>query len=191
MILLASQSPRRRELLHAAAIPFVVRVPEVDESRAAGETPSNMVLRLALLKARAAMAGSLPPEVRAVLAADTTVSLDDTEPFEKPRNPADAVRMLRALAGRTHRVDTGWCLLHPHGQVLVHVLASARVTFRSLDDADIERYVASGEPMDKAGAYAIQGGALAFVTHLEGDLAAIIGLPIARVVTALRDHGLA
>ena len=178
-LVLASQSPRRRELLATAGIPFTIRVREVQEIRAPGEPPDAYVRRLACAKADAAWEAR--DEI--VLGADTTVVLDQ-DVLEKPRDAADARAMLRRLAGREHVVITGICLRHPGG---VQVDSSAtRVRFTPLTEAEIESYVASGEPMDKAGAYAIQGLASKFVERIDGCYFNVIGLPLSQVYRYLK-----
>ena len=147
MLILASQSPRRREILEHAGIPFEVRVAGVPEEIQEGETPVNYVLRLARAKA-AAVEGDL------VLGADTVVVVDE-HILEKPRDAADALRMLRILSGREHSVITGICLRS--GDAYMTDAVETRVRFVLMSEDEMEAYVASGEPMDKAGGYAIQG----------------------------------
>jgi septum formation protein len=179
-LILASQSPRRRELLATAGIPFTVRAREVEEIRSPGEPPEAYARRLARAKAEAAW----EDRAEIVLGADTIVVLDQ-EVLEKPRDAADARAMLRRLAGREHTVVTGICLRHPGG---AHVDSSAtRVRFAPLTDTEIDAYVASGEPMDKAGAYAIQGLASKFVERVEGCYFNVIGLPLSQVYRYLKS----
>lgn len=180
-LVLASASPRRAELLRAAGIPFEVVPAEVDERQHAGEDAGTYVQRLAIAKAMA-VAARRPG--RLVLGADTTVVLDD-EVLGKPRDPREAAEMLRRLSGRSHRVLTGICLVGVEGRAETSV-ASTTVEFLPLDANQIAEYVATGEPMDKAGAYAIQGGARLFVRSLDGELANVIGLPISVVTELLR-----
>jgi septum formation protein len=176
-VVLASRSPRRAELLTAAGIPFVVRAADIDETPRDGELPREYVLRMAEEKARAvAMA-----ESETVLAADTTVVLG-TEILGKPVDAADAVRMLRALAGQRHEVLTGVCVLRGAGTGRMALeVASTAVWFSAMSADEIEEYVASGEPMDKAGAYAIQGIASRWVERIEGSYGNVVGLPVALV----------
>ena len=180
MLVLASQSPRRREILLQAGIPFTVRVTDVDESVLAGETAAAYVQRLAEAKARAveAVAGET------VLGADTTVVIDG-EILAKPEDAGDARRMLRLLSGRRHEVLTGICLRR--GAEAIHDCASTAVVFAALSEREIAEYVASGEPMDKAGGYAIQGLASKFVEGIEGDYFNVMGLPVALVYRYLRE----
>ena len=173
-LILASQSPRRRELLAVAGFRFSVRAKSVEEVRGAGEDPVTYVRRLARAKAEAAW--ERPGEI--VLGADTTVVIDD-HVLEKPANAADASAMLRLLSGRDHTVITGICLLHDHGVIVDH--SSTQVRFAPLTDSEIADYVASGEPMDKAGAYAIQGLASKFVEKVDGCYFNVMGLPLSLV----------
>ncbi|HEY1958691.1 MAG TPA: Maf family protein [Polyangiaceae bacterium] len=188
-LLLASASPRRRELLELARIPFeVVRAP-VDESPSPGEQALAYAPRVARAKLAAANA-ALPSEMRAraaiVLAADTTVILDGRI-FGKPESDDDARTMLRALAGRVHEVMTAFALGDPRTSRLVaEVAVRTSVEMRSLDAAEIDGYVSTGEPSDKAGAYAIQGMASSLVRRIEGSHTNVIGLPTAELVTELR-----
>ena len=183
MVVLASQSPRRSEILRQAGIEFTVRIADVDEAVIAGETPEEYVQRLAVDKASAVPAS--PGEI--VLGADTTVVIDG-EILAKPAGEADAVRMLTLLSGRRHDVLTGICLRR--GAKIVRDYATTGVVFAPLSEKEIEAYVASGEPMDKAGAYAIQGLACKFVERIEGDYFNVMGLPISLVYRHLSRTGL-
>jgi septum formation protein len=180
MLVLASQSPRRREILRQAGIPFTVRASDVDESVLAGEGPAAYVQRLAAAKAYAIEAA----EDETVLGADTTVVIDG-EILAKPADAADARRMLVRLSGQRHEVLTGICLRQGAATILDCVTTG--VVFTRLSDAEIDEYVASGEPMDKAGAYAIQGLASKFVERIEGDYFNVMGLPVALVYQHLRE----
>jgi septum formation protein len=182
MLVLASQSPRRREILAAAGIAFTVRPTGVEERRLPGESPQCYVERLSIDKALAAQ--SSPEEF--VLAADTVV-VAGGEVLEKPASPADAARMLRLLAESRHVVMTGVCLRR--GTQTWTAVESTTVSFAPLSDSEIADYVASGEPLDKAGAYAIQGLASRFVTGIEGCYSNVVGLPMARVYALLRAAG--
>jgi septum formation protein len=179
-LVLASRSPRRAELLRAAGIEFTVRSAEIDETPREGEAPREYVLRLAKEKALAVPAD----ETERVLAADTTVVLG-AEIMGKPVDAADATRMLRALAGRKHQVITGVCL--KRGDEIAADIASTDVWMAPMSDAEIAEYVASGEPMDKAGAYAIQGLASRFIERIDGSYSNVVGLPIALVYRLLRS----
>jgi len=174
-LILASQSPRRSDLLRTAGIPFRVRVRPVEEKRSPEEAPRDYAMRLAREKAEASWEGSAE---EVVLGADTIVVLGERV-LEKPVDPADARAMLQALSGREHTVITGICLRHTAGAIADS--ESTLVRFASLDPAEIDAYVASAEPMDKAGAYAIQGLASKFVERTEGCYFNVMGLPIARV----------
>jgi len=180
-LVLASRSPRRAELLTAAGIEFTVRAADVDETPLDGEAPRDYVLRVAEEKARAVEASG--DEV--VLAADTTVVLGN-EIMGKPADAADAAQMLRALAGKRHEVITAICLRR--GDRVETDIASTSVWFAPLSDAEIEAYVASGEPMDKAGAYGIQGLASKFIDRIDGPYSNVVGLPVALTYRRLREN---
>jgi septum formation protein len=194
MIVLASASPRRQELLRAAGIPFTVQPADIDESPLAGESPRDCAERLARGKALAVFQ-SRPQDY--VLGADTIVVVDGII-LGKPRDADDATRMLRLLSGRTHEVITGVCLVGPvasgqwsaasNGNALTSS-QSTLVTMCELSDKEICDYVATGEPMDKAGAYAIQGIASRWIPRIEGDYGNVVGLPVALVYRMLRERG--
>ncbi len=171
MLVLASQSPRRAEILRQAGIPFEVRAADIDETPLKGERAGDYVRRLAKAKALA-VDGEL------VLAADTTVVVDDAI-LEKPVDAADAVRMVRLLAGRRHQVMTGICLRR--GDQSIVDAAITDVWFAPMNEAEIAEYVASGEPMGKAGAYGIQGLASKYVERIEGCYFNVVGLPVSMV----------
>ena len=184
MLVLASRSPRRREILQQAGIPFLVRPSDVDETPRDREFPRDYVARIAAEKVSAVPAA--PGEI--VLGADTTV-VAAGEMLAKPRDAADAARMLEMLSGRRHDVLTGICLKLA-GRVITDC-AETGVWFASLSRQEIAEYVASGEPMDKAGAYAIQGLAAKFVQRIEGCYYNVMGLPVAMVyrhLQALEDR---
>ena len=180
MLILASRSPRRAEILRQAGIAFAVRAAEVDETPLEAERPGPYVRRLAREKALAVEAA--PNEI--VLAADTTV-VSHGELLAKPADAADARRMLGLLSGRRHEVLTGICLRR--GEDLLCDHASTAVWFAPLSEAEIDAYVESGEPMDKAGAYAIQGLASKFVERIEGCYFNVMGLPVAMVYRHLKE----
>lgn len=182
-LILASASPRRRELLGRFGIPFEVVVSDAPEIRLATESPSVFAQRVAFDKANE-VAKRLPEA--AVLAADTIVVLGD-EVFGKPRDRGHAAEMLRRLSGQTHQVVTGVAAIVP-GNKPMQTLAISDVTFRVIDDDELRTYLDSDEPYDKAGAYAIQGAAGAFVAERRGSLSNIIGLPLGTVFDLLRDH---
>jgi septum formation protein len=173
-LVLASQSPRRRELLSIAGFHFLVRAKPVEEVRIADESPVDYVRRLARDKAEAAWES--PGEI--VLGADTIVVIDERV-LEKPADADDARAMLALLSGREHTVITGICLRHRFGSVVDH--SATQVRFAPLAESEIADYVASGEPFDKAGAYAIQGLASKFVESLNGCYFNVMGLPLALV----------
>jgi len=182
VLVLASASPRRSELLRIAGFDFIVRARPVEEVIRPNESPVDYVRRLARAKAEAARES--PDEI--VLGADTTVVLGERV-LEKPRDAADASEMLRALSGRDHIVLTGIALLHGNQTLVDH--ESTDVHFVELSDREIADYVASGEPMDKAGAYAIQGRASKFIDRIAGDYCNVMGLPVALVYRHLRRIG--
>lgn len=180
-IVLASASPRRAELLRAAGLEFIIAPAEVDETRLPGEPAQGYVARVAALKA-AAGAARWPDAT--VIAADTAVVVDE-DVFGKPTDAADAARMLRRLSGRAHAVLTG-VTVASGGRALSFVDLTT-VWFAALSEDDIAWYVASGEPMDKAGGYGVQGLASRFVVRIDGTYANVVGLPVARVCAALKE----
>ena len=182
MIVLASQSPRRKEILAQAGIPFVIRISGIEEVRGPHEAPEEYVDRLAREKASAVQASN----EEFVLAADTTVVVD-AHVLEKPRSIEDAGAMLRLLSGRSHAVLTGVCLRH-QGRLQCCVETTI-VRVAELSEEEITRYAASGEPMDKAGGYAIQGLASKYIQGIEGCYYNVVGLPIRRVYEMLRQAG--
>jgi septum formation protein len=182
-LVLASSSPRRAELLRAAGIRFVVRSAQVDESLRQGEAPEVYVQRLARDKARAS--GAAKDEL--VLAADTVVVAGGAC-LGKPADATDAAAMLRQLSGRTHEVLTGVALILGDFELAVEV-ASTRVTFAPMSEAEIAWYVSTGEPDDKAGAYAVQGLASRFVTAIEGSYSNVVGLPVELVYRLVAQAG--
>ncbi|MGE4552470.1 MAG: nucleoside triphosphate pyrophosphatase [Desulfovibrionaceae bacterium] len=188
-LVLASASPRRLELLGSLGIDFTVRPSRAPEpAPAPGEGPDAYAMRLAGLKA-AAVAEKLPARLdrAAVLAADTIVVLGNRV-LGKPRDADDALEMLRLLRGQTHEVITGCCLLAP-GREPAHFAGRTRVRMRAATDAELIAYVATGEPMDKAGAYAIQGLAACLISHVEGSYTNVVGLPLAKVLEVLLECG--
>jgi septum formation protein len=182
-IQLASASPRRSQLLRQIGVAHVVRPADVEESRRAGESPRHYVLRLAREKAAAgiAMGVGMP-----VLAADTTVAIGE-EIFGKPLDEEDGIRMLTALSGRSHDVLTAVALASA-GR-LETAISETRVTFRALSAAECRDYWASGEPVDKAGAYAIQGFGAVFIARLEGSYSGVMGLPLCETAALLDSAG--
>lgn len=193
---LASQSPRRRELLAQIGVRFDLLPfrggpradPQISEEVLAGEAPDVYALRVATAKARHGQqlqaCRRLPQRI--VLAADTTLDLDG-EIVGKPRDDADALAILRRLSGRSHRVLTAVAVAY--GTHLEARLSVSEVRFRALDEAEIRRYVASGEPRDKAGAYGIQGRAAIFIEEIRGSFSGIAGLPLCETALLLREFG--
>ncbi len=186
MLVLASASPRRRELLAQAGFTFEVCPAHIPEEAKPGEDPTAYVIRLAREKAQAVFAQlSADPKTAsdlAVLGADTTVTLDN-HILGKPEDAADAARMLRLLSGRTHRVITGVALVTTARTEVAS--ETTAVTFGALSDEEIAAYIATGEPMDKAGAYAIQGRAARWIPRIEGCYFNVMGLPLALVSSLL------
>jgi septum formation protein len=174
-LVLASSSPRRRELLQRAGFEFEVRPSGAEEVRRSGESGEDLARRAARVKSLGVAVFS-PPE-SLVLGADTVVVINGLI-LGKPSGPDDAVRMLRILSGATHRVVTGVCLVRPPGEILAVAHETTMVKFRHLEEDEIRDYVGSGEPLDKAGAYGIQGLASRFVTRIEGCYFNVVGLPI-------------
>ena len=181
-LILASQSPRRREILQRAGFRFSVRVSNIPEIPQTGESPVEYVRRLAHSKASAVPRSS--EEI--VLGADTVVVLDGSI-LEKPLDATDARRMLEALSGRNHQVVTGVCLLFEESDIVVdHEITTVHFTDMAPDE--IETYIESGEPMDKAGAYGIQGLASKWIDRIEGDYLNVVGLPMALVYRYLKQR---
>ena len=196
-LVLASASPRRQELLRAAGLAVTVQPTSIPEVPKDGEAPKLFAERLAREKAWAVFK-ERPNDF--VLGADTIVVID-RQILGKPQNPADAERMLRLLSGHTHEVTTAVCVMGPKGGAAGSSSAKAesslgdtrsettRVTMAALSDEEIRAYVATGEPMDKAGAYAIQGMASRWIPRIEGDYSNVVGLPIALVYRMLKEAG--
>jgi septum formation protein len=197
-LVLASASPRRQELLRHAGIPFVVQPADIDETLRPGESPRGYAERLAQEKALTVWRTRPHDQV---LGADTIVVVDDTI-LGKPRDSKDAARMLRLLSGRVHEVITGVCIvkaadasterrdpeLKTENCQLRTVSESTRVTMSEISEEEIHAYIATGEPMDKAGAYAIQGMASRWIPRIEGDYSNVVGLPVALVYRMLREE---
>ena len=173
-LILASASPRRRELLQLFHIPFTVRVADIDETMDETKLPFNEVARVSALKARA-----VPREAEDLVIAADTIVVCEGRVLGKPRTPAEAEEMLSLLSGRDHQVMTGCTVLK--GECCETFTEVTDLHFRSLSRKEIERYVASGEPMDKAGAYGIQGGAALFCERMVGDYYNVMGLPVCRL----------
>src|SRR5262252_6158601 len=185
-LILASASPRRRELLTRLAIPFTVIPANIDESPLPNELPRAYTMRVAHTKAQH-IAQQFPTAV--VLGADSVVVLDQ-QILGKPRDLADARHMLTRLSGRQHHVLTGVAVIHQAQHFVRLDAVSTLVHFRPLSPSDIEPYLATGEPLDKAGAYAIQGAGAAFVAAWDGCYTNVVGLPLQRTAILLRAAGL-
>lgn len=183
-LILASSSPRRHLLLRATGFEFDVESPDVDERVIEGEDPDRMVVRLARDKALACARGA----DTVVLGADTTVVLDGRI-LGKPKGETEAVEMLLSIGGRTHVVITGWALVQG-AQVVEDGCETTLVSMHSVDPGEATAYAASGEPLDKAGAYALQGDGARFVSGIAGSRSNVVGLPLKPVVRALRRAGI-
>jgi septum formation protein len=194
VLILASTSPRRQQLLREAGIAIEVRPSHIHEEHQPGESPVDYVSRLAKEKAETVareLQSQSQPEPKHglvfVLGADTTVIVDDAI-LEKPRDAADARRMLRLLSGRAHAVTTAVSVARPRDGTITRT-ATTQVFFKKISEQEIDDYVAGGEPMDKAGAYAIQGGAGRWVERIEGEYSNVVGLPLSLVKEMLREAG--
>jgi septum formation protein len=185
-LILASASPRRAEILRNAGFFFTVMSSAADETPIPKESPTELVQRLAAAKAELIAARAVGPAI--VIAADTVVALEG-HIFGKPRSTDDARHMLEQLSGRTHSVLTGVTLIRLPDAERRSFVESTLVHFAQLSEEDISNYLATGEPHDKAGAYAIQGQAGRFIPRIEGDYFNVVGLPLARTVQALRELG--
>ncbi len=185
-LVLASSSPRRRELLRKAGYRFSVRAPEIEEHTHPAESPEDAARRLALEKGRA-VADALGPGA-CILAADTMVVLGE-EILGKPRDAEDAQRMLLRLARRTHRVVTGFALIRSDDGVCEQGVAVSRVRMGPVTPAEARAYAETGEPLDKAGGYAVQGGAARFVVEIDGSRDNVIGLPLEQIAPLLERMG--
>lgn len=189
IVVLASASPRRQDLLGRLGVPFDVRPADVDESPRPGETADDLVRRLAVDKAQAALAAA-PEDDVVVLAADTLVSVDG-QVLGKPDDEAHASDMLRTLSGSRHQVLTGVAVATSGSTEVMVEVVTTHVHMRAWTDEEIDAYVASGEPMDKAGSYAIQEIGDRFVTQIEGSFDNVVGLPVDVARRMLADAGIA
>ena len=187
LIVLASASPRRRQLLGQIGVAFQVRPVGIDESRLGQETPVDFVRRVALAKATDAWRDADGAEGRLVIGADTVVSIGQTV-FGKPRDGTQAGDMLRALSGQTHDVTTAVAAVQESERAVR--VSSSKVTFRALAATEIDAYVMTGDPLDKAGAYGIQGLAAVFIERLEGSYSGVMGLPLFETAGLLHQFGL-
>ena len=179
-IILASQSPRRRELLGLLGIPFTVRVADIDETMKPGASAYSEVARVSRLKAMA-----VPREQEDLVIAADTIVVCDGRILGKPRDPEEAKDMLRLLSGRDHQVMTGLTVLR--GEQAAVVTEVTDIHFRELSEGEIRAYVASGDPMDKAGAYGIQSGAALFCDRICGDYYTVVGLPVCRLTEIMKQ----
>jgi septum formation protein len=182
-VVLASQSPRRRDLLAMIGIAHTVRPADIDETVAPGERALDVVERLARTKARVIAA----VEREAVIIGSDTIVVIDNEILNKPVDADDARRMLRALRGRTHVVHTAVAVVTPVAEAVG--VETVGVTFRGMTDGEVDAYIATGEPMDKAGAYGIQGYGATIVERIDGDFFAVMGLPLVRLTKLLGEVG--
>ena len=179
-LILASASPRRQELLKLFGLPFTVRVADIDETMDPGLPPFDEVGRVSRAKALA-----IPRETDDIVIAADTIVVCEGKTLGKPRDAEDAKAMLRLLSGRDHQVMTGCTVLRGENRETFTEVTD--IHFRDLSENEIARYVASGEPMDKAGSYGIQGGAALFCTHMVGDYYNVMGLPVCRLGMVLRQ----
>ena len=182
-VILASQSPRRKELMGLFRIPFTIRVADINEAMDETKPARDEVARVSLLKAEA-----VPHDKDDVVIAADTIVVCQGQILGKPSDEADALRILSLLSGRDHQVMTGMTVLK--GAEAITVTEVTDIHFRALSDGEIRSYIATGEPMDKAGAYGIQGGAALFATGMRGDYYNVMGLPVCRLTEILRGLGL-
>ncbi len=184
-LILASSSPRRQQLLSSCGFLFEIIVPNIEELPRPDERPAQYVLRNSLEKALAVSKNV--PSHGVILSADTVVVTKDGVLMEKPKTTTQAKEMLSSLSGRTHTVYTSYAILYKM-QKIAHRRVETLVTFRNLSNKEIDSYVASGEPMDKAGAYGIQGTAAGFVHSIHGSYTNVMGLPLSHVIEDLQTH---
>ena len=182
-VILASQSPRRRELLGLTGLDFIVRVADIDETMDPGKAPFDEVARVSRMKALA-----IPREPEDVVIAADTIVVCQGQVLGKPKDEADAFRILSLLSGGHHEVMTGLTVLR--GDEIITHTEVTKIHFRPLLPQEIRAYIATGEPMDKAGAYGIQGGAALFADGMDGDYYNVMGLPVCRLGMILRELGL-
>lgn len=187
MLILASASPRRKMLLESAGLKPVIQIADIDESHVPLETPKDYVMRMAQQKA-AAIPVPHDDEPRYIIAADTIV-VADNQILGKPMDATQAHAMLSNLSGRSHSVMTGVCIVAAHTHQIRHFVTETRVFFAHLSEKTIQRYIQTGEPMDKAGAYGIQSGAAGFVERIEGSYTNVVGLPLCETLQALSELG--
>ena len=184
MIILASKSPRRRQLLSMLGVEFTVQTADIDETMDKSQTPAHEVAAVSARKAEKIAQSASKEDI--IISADTIVVIDGAI-LGKPKSEEEAAQMLRRLSGRTHTVYTG--LTVRRGEESKSVVSATGVTFRALHEGEIAAYIATGEPMDKAGAYGIQGYGSMFVSHLDGDYFGVMGLPVCTLADMLRSFG--
>ncbi len=184
MIVLASQSPRRQELMRLFGVDFTIHTADIDETMDPARPPAEEVARVSRRKAEAVAEACGPEDI--IVAADTIVVIGGRV-LGKPHTKQEAFGMLRTLSGRTHEVLTGLCVRR--GAQISSEVVSTRVTFRPLSDGEIRAYIATGEPMDKAGSYGIQRYGAMFVSGIEGDYFSVMGLPVCTLAQRLRAFG--
>lgn len=184
-IILASQSPRRKELLQKLGLQFEIKLAQHDETMDPGAMPADEVARVSRLKAEAVRGLCSSEDI--IIAADTIVVCEG-KIMGKPKDEADAFQMLRRLSGKEHQVMTGWTVMQGERADTKTEISSIR--FRELEDREICAYIATGEPMDKAGAYAVQGLASVFITGLVGDYYNVVGLPVCALAASLKEFGI-
>jgi len=185
IIILGSASPRRKSLLEELGVKFEISAADLDEKVRAGEHPRELTARLACAKARKIAEVN---RARFILGADTDVTIDG-EILGKPKDGADACRLLQLIQGRTHTVWGSCALVNISRKIEAAIVSSTLVTMRAMTQSEIEQYVATGEPFDKAGAYAVQGIGSQFISHIEGSYPNVVGLDTPRVMALLKEHG--
>jgi septum formation protein len=183
-IILASQSPRRKKILEQVGLDFDVVVSDFDEAKIKFKTPQEMVEKLSLEKVKI-IAKKYPKAI--IIGADTTVIFKN-EIIGKPKSKADAFRILRLLSGNTHEIVTGFTVIKGNKSITKHVISKVR--FKKMTEAEIKAYIATGEPMDKAGGYGIQERGSLFIESIDGDYFNVVGLPIFAVAEALKEFGI-
>lgn len=191
-LILASSSPRRAQILKQYGIDFEIFTSPIDESTKSGENPKQYALRLALAKAKAARLKLLDKKNSApilILAADTIVYLNN-QIFGKPKNQEDAFQILKTLSGKVHQVITAYALIDSKNKIIVHQACQSLVTMKILDTSEIKEYVKTREPLDKAGAYAIQGMGAKMIDKIDGLVSNVIGLPIEEILPWLKKRGI-
>ncbi len=186
-LILASGSPRRHEMISGLGLSFTICIPDVDESSLENELPLEYVKRIASKKAEAVFSDLIEEnEKLLILSADTIVVLGE-QILGKPKDAEDAKKTLKMLSGKTHEVITSFCIKSAEKDIVTSI--STKVQFAEISDAEIDAYVSTGEPMDKAGSYAIQGGAAYMVRKIDGSYSNVVGLPLCEVIETLKEFG--